>query len=156
MKRKGGLRVNSTYWLITLAVLLVIEIITLGLTTIWFAGGALVAFLLSLVSDSFILELVVFLVVSLVLLFFTRPIAQKYFNKQRVKTNYESLIGRDGKVIERIDNFNNTGQVMVGGLEWSARALDSQEIIETGERVIIREVSGVKLIVEIEKEEIIL
>ncbi len=144
---------NSTYWLITLAVLLVIEIITLGLTTIWFAGGALVAFLLSLVSDSFILELVVFLVVSLVLLFFTRPIAQKYFNKQRVKTNYESLIGRDGKVIERIDNFNNTGQVVVGGLEWTARALDSQEIIETGERVIIREVSGVKLIVEVEEEE---
>ena len=147
---------KSTYWLIALAVLLVIEIITLGLTTIWFAGGALVAFLLSLVSDSFILELVVFLVVSLVLLFFTRPIAQKYFNKQRVKTNYESLIGRDGKVIERIDNFNNTGQVMVGGLEWTARALDSQEIIETGERVIIREVSGVKLIVEVEEEEIIL
>ena len=144
---------NSTYWLIALAVLLVIEIITLGLTTIWFAGGALVAFLLSLVSDSFILELVVFLVVSLVLLFFTRPIAQKYFNKQRVKTNYESLIGRDGKVIERIDNFNNTGQVVVGGLEWTARALDSQEIIETGERVIIREVSGVKLIVEVEEEE---
>ncbi len=144
---------NSTYWLITLAVLLVIEIITLGLTTIWFAGGALVAFLLSLVSDNFILELVVFLVVSFVLLFFTRPIAQKYFNKQRVKTNYESLIGRDGKVIERIDNFNNTGQVVVGGLEWTARALDSQEIIETGERVIIREVSGVKLIVEVEEEE---
>ncbi len=144
---------NSTYWLITLAVLLVIEIITLGLTTIWFAGGALVAFLLSLVSDNFILELVVFLVVSFVLLFFTRPIAQKYFNKQRVKTNYESLIGKDGKVIERIDNFNNTGQVVVGGLEWTARALDSQEIIETGERVIIREVSGVKLIVEVEEEE---
>lgn len=144
---------NSTYWLITLAVLLVIEIITLGLTTIWFAGGALVAFLLSLVSDNFILELVVFLVVSFVLLFFTRPIAQKYFNKQRVKTNYESLIGRDGKVIEKIDNFNNTGQVVVGGLEWTARALDSQEIIETGERVIIREVSGVKLIVEVEEEE---
>ena len=144
---------NSTYWLITLAVLLVIEIITLGLTTIWFAGGALVAFLLSLVSDNFILELVVFLVVSFVLLFFTRPIAQKYFNKQRVKTNYESLIGKDGKVIERIDNFNNTGQVVVGGLEWTARALDSQEIIETGERVIIRKVSGVKLIVEVEEEE---
>ena len=147
---------NSTYWLIALAVLLVIEIITLGLTTIWFAGGALVAFLLSLVSDSFILELVVFLVVSLVLLFFTRPIAQKYFNKQRVRTNYESLIGKDGKVIEKIDNFNNTGQVVVGGLEWTARAFDSQDIIEPGERVVIREVSGVKLIVEVEKEEIIL
>lgn len=147
---------NSTYWLIALAVFLVIEIITLGLTTIWFAGGALVAFLLSLVSDSFVLELVLFLVVSFVLLFFTRPIAQKYFNRQRIKTNYESLIGRDGKVIERIDNFNNTGQVVVGGLEWTARALGSQDIIEPGERVVIREVSGVKLIVEVEKEEIIL
>lgn len=143
---------NSSYWLIALAVFLVIEIITLGLTTIWFAGGALVAFLLSLVTDSFILELVVFLVVSFVLLFFTRPIAQKYFNKQRIRTNYESLIGKEGKVIEKIDNFNNTGQVVVGGQEWTARALDGQDIIEPGERVIIREVSGVKLIVEVEVE----
>ncbi len=143
---------NSIYWLIALAVFLVIEIITLGLTTIWFAGGALIAFLLSLIVDNSILEFVVFIIVSFVLLYFTRPIAQKYFNKQRIKTNYESLIGRDGKVIEKIDNFNNTGQVIVNGQEWTARALIDQEIIETGEKVVIREVSGVKLIVEADVE----
>ncbi|WFR57985.1 NfeD family protein [Anaerocolumna sp. AGMB13025] len=144
---------NSSYWLIALAVFLVIEIITLGLTTIWFAGGALIAFLLSLVADNLILELAVFLVVSFVLLIFTRPIAQRFFNLQRIKTNYESLIGKAGKVIEKIDNFNNSGQVIVNGQEWTARALNSQEIIEPGKRIIIREVSGVKLIVEAEVEE---
>jgi membrane protein implicated in regulation of membrane protease activity len=154
MKRKGVYGMNSSYWLIALAVFLVIEIITLGLTTIWFAGGALIAFLLSLIVDSLILEFVVFLVVSFVLLFFTRPIAQKYFNKQRIKTNYESLIGRDGKVIEKIDNFNNSGQVIVNGQEWTARALNDQDIIEPGKRVVIREVSGVKLIVEVEVEDV--
>ncbi|MDF2801735.1 MAG: putative rane protein [Anaerocolumna sp.] len=141
----------STYWLIALALLLVIEILTLGLTTIWFAGGALVAFLVSLVTDSLILQLVVFLVVSFVLLFFTRPVASRYLNSKRVKTNYESLIGQEVKVLERIDNFNNAGLVQINGLEWMARAVDEDAIIEPGERVIIREVSGVKVIVEVEK-----
>ncbi|QHQ59876.1 NfeD family protein [Anaerocolumna sedimenticola] len=139
---------NSSYWLIALAVFLVIEIITLGLTTIWFAGGALIAFILSLVADSFILEFLAFIIVSFVLLFFTRPIAQRYFNKQRIKTNYESLIGRHGKVIEKIDNFNNSGQVTLNGQEWTARALNNQDIIEPGKRIIIRDIAGVKLIVE--------
>jgi len=127
---------------------LVIEILTLGLTTIWFAGGALAAFLVSLVSESIILQLAVFLVVSLVLLFFTRPIASRYLNSKRVKTNYESLIGQEVKVLERIDNFNNIGLVQINGLEWMARAVDEESIIEPGEKVIIREVSGVKVIVE--------
>lgn len=141
----------STYWLIALAVLLVLEILTLGLTTIWFAGGALAAFLVSLVSDSLILQIVVFLVVSFVLLFFTRPVASRYLNSKRTKTNYESLIGRDVKVLERIDNFNNTGLVLLNGLEWMARSVDDETIIEPGEKVIVREVSGVKVIVEIEQ-----
>jgi membrane protein implicated in regulation of membrane protease activity len=141
---------NSIYWLIALAVLLIIEIITLGLTTIWFAGGALIAFILSLITDNIVLEMVVFLVVSLVLLFFTRPIAAKYFNKQRIKTNYQSIIGKEGKVIETIDNFNNTGQVILNGQEWTARAAEDQCVIEVGNRVIVRDVAGVKLIVDME------
>ncbi len=141
----------STYWLIALALLLVIEILTLGLTTIWFAGGALVAFLVSLVTDSLILQVVVFLVVSFVLLFFTRPVASRYLNSKRVKTNYESLAGKEVKVLERIDNFNNTGLVQINGLEWMARAVDDDTIIEPGTKVIIKEVSGVKVIVEAEK-----
>lgn len=143
---------NSIYWLIALAVFLVIEIITLGLTTIWFAGGALVAFILSLITDNIILEVALFFIVSLVLLFFTRPIAVRYFNKQRVKTNYQSIIGREGKVIERIDNFNNTGQVTINGQEWTARSNQDENIIEIGSRVIVKEVAGVKLIVEVEEK----
>ncbi|MDF2472446.1 MAG: putative rane protein [Lachnospiraceae bacterium] len=143
---------NSIYWLVALAIFLVIEILTLGLTTIWFAGGALSAFLLSLIVDNLMLEVIVFLAASFLLLFFTRPIAAKYFNTQRIKTNYETLLGKDGKVVERIDNFNMTGQVIVSGQEWTARSLRDDEIIEVGQKVRVRNVSGVKLIVEIEKE----
>lgn len=143
---------DSMYWLIILAVLLLIEIITLGLTTIWFAGGSLVAFFLSLFVDNAILEIAVCLIVSFLLLFFTRPVAKKYFNKQRVKTNIDLLIGKDAKVIEVIDNLNATGWVMLNGQEWMARAVDDDAVIPVGERVIVRKVSGVKLIVDIKEE----
>ena len=143
---------DSIYWLIILAVFLLIEIITLGLTTIWFAGGSLVAFFLSLLVDNPVLEVTVCLIVSFLLLYFTRPIAKNYFNKQRVKTNIDLLIGKDAKVMETIDNLNGTGCVMVNGLEWMARTANDDITIPAGERVIIRKVSGVKLIVDIKEE----
>lgn len=139
-------------WLILLAVLLVIEIITLGLTTIWFAAGALGAFFVSLASDNMVIQLLVFFVVSLVLLIFTRPIATRFFNTGRVKTNYESLVGKEGRVTERIDNFNQTGTVVLNGQEWTARAVKDQ-IIETDVRVRVVNITGVKLIVTDKKEE---
>lgn len=143
---------DSIYWLAALVILLLIEIFTLGLASIWFAGGALVAFLVSLFSGNLILQIVVFIVVSFVLLYFTRPVAVKYFNNKRVKTNYESLEGSTGKVLETIDNFNGTGVVMVNGLEWTARSYEDSVIIAKNKKVLIREVSGVKLIVEEERE----
>ena len=143
---------DSMYWLVILAIFLLIEIITLGLTTIWFAGGSLVSFFLSLLVDNMILEIAVCLVVSFLLLFFTRPVAKKYFNKQRVKTNIDLLIGKDVKVIETIDNLNGKGWVLLNGQEWMARAVNDDTIIPEGERVIVRKVSGVKLIVDIKEE----
>lgn len=145
---------NSIYWLILIALCILIEIATLGLTTIWFAGGGLVAFFISFVTDNLILELAVFLVISLVLLLFTRPVAMKYFNKQRTSTNYESLIGKEVKVIEEIDNFNESGLITLNGTKWVARALDDSNIYQQGDRVIIRDVTGVKLIVERKKEDL--
>lgn len=138
---------QAMYWLIGLAVLLVIEIVTLGLTTIWFAGGCLVAFVAAMLGAPLWLQIVLFFVVSIVMLFFTRPVALRYFNRNRERTNYESLEGRDGKVTERIDNFNQTGVVVVAGQEWTARTADDSEVIEAGEAVVIREIKGVKLIV---------
>ena len=140
-------------WLVILAVLLITEIATLGLTTIWFAGGALVAFISSLFHVNIVIQLLLFFVISLVLLVFTRPIAMKYFNSNRVKTNYESLIGRVGKVTERIDNFNEVGTVKLNGQDWTARAAKDQ-IIEVNSSVRVIDITGVKLIVTNEKEEV--
>lgn len=139
---------TSIAWLVILAVLLVIEIATLGLTTIWFAAGALVAFLLSLAQVNLFLEIIIFLVGSILMLIFTRPVAVKYFNTKRIKTNYESVIGSVAKVTETINNFNSSGVVMVSGVEWTARAANNDDIINAGAKVIVKNVSGVKLIVE--------
>lgn len=141
---------NSMAWLIILAILLLIEIITLGLTTIWFAGGTLVAFIVSLFYDNLLLEIILFMVVSLLLLYFTRPYVIKYFNPKRVKTNYEGLVGKEALVTTAIDNIQAQGQVIVDGQEWSARSSDGS-CIEVGVRVIIQDISGVKLIVKEEE-----
>lgn len=151
---KGGYKlINSVYWLIALALLIFIEILTLGLTTIWFAGGALVAFIVSLFFDNLIVEIILFLVVSLVLLYYTRPIVLKYFNPKRTRTNYEGVIGKEAVVIITIDNINAVGQVIVDGQEWSAKSVHS-EVIEKGAKVLIHDVIGVKLIVSQIKEEL--
>ena len=78
-------------WLVILAVLVVIEIITLGLTTIWFAGGALAALVVSLLGGPVWLQILLFLGVSVVLLIFTRPLAVRYMNKNQQKTNVDSI-----------------------------------------------------------------
>ena len=133
------------YWLIALAVLLVIEIITLGLTTIWFAGGALVAFVLAL----FNVPLLVQITVSILLLLFTRPVVEKRLNESRVKTNVNSMIGKEGRVTETIDNYNQKGIVIINGLEWTARSSRDDLIIPEGSKVVINEIKGVKVFVSL-------
>lgn len=135
------------FWLIVLIVCIGIELPTLGLTTIWFAGGALVAIFAAIVGAPIWLQAVLFIVVSLLLLFFTRPVAVKYFNKDRVKTNVESLVGRQAIVISEIDNLQGIGQVTVGGQEWSARSADDQVNIAVGAVVTVVAINGVKLVV---------
>lgn len=134
-------------WLILLGVLLIIEIITLGLTTIWFAGGAFVAFLVAILGGPIWLQIVIFLVVSVLLLLFTRPIAMKYMNKNVQKTNVDSLEGEKAVVIETIDNLKGTGKVVLRGMEWSAKTRKDKEIKE-GTVVKVIAVEGVKAVVE--------
>lgn len=139
------------FWLVLLIVCIVIELPTMGLTTIWFAGGALVAILAALLHAPVFLQVILFLLVSLLLLFFTRPIAVKYFNKDRVKTNVESMVGRQAIVTGEIYNLQATGQVTVSGQEWSARSYDDQRRIPVGTIVTIVAIHGVKLIVKVEE-----
>ena len=133
-------------WLAAFVVFIGIEIGTMALTTIWFAGGALSAFLVTFTGAGIELQLAVFFIVSLALLIFTRPFALKFINKDAVKTNVESLVGRTARVTSRIDNDLATGTAVVNGQEWTARSADGTPIAE-GAMVEIKEIKGVKLMV---------
>ena len=137
---------QPVYWLIVVAVLLVLEILTLGLTTIWFAGGALVAFFAGICQAPLWIQIVLFLVVSIILLVFTRPIVEKHLNSNREKTNIDGLIGKHGKVIEEIDNFSQTGKVMLNGMEWTARNISSEGKIPVETKVEVVEIKGAHLV----------
>lgn len=139
-------------WLTAFVVLIGIEAVTMALTTIWFAGGAIVAFLLAIFGAGIYVQTAAFFIVSCILLFFTRPIALRYVNQKTVKTNVEELIGKKGRVTEAIDNDLARGAVLVSGQEWTARSEDDAPI-EAGAMVRIDAVRGVKLIVERLKEE---
>ena len=140
------------FWLILLIILVAVEIATMGLTTIWFAGGAFVAIIAAAFNAPLYVQITLFLIVSVVLLLFTRPIAMKYFNKDRIRTNAESLIGRQAVVTEEIDNLPATGSVSINGQGWTARCVMDGIKIPKGTVVIIRAISGVKLIVEERRE----
>ena len=142
----------TVFWLVILVVLVVIELLTMGLTTVWFAGGALVTTVAALLHAPFALQIILFLIVSVLLLFFTRPLAVKYFNKDRVRTNAESLVGRQAIVISEIDNLQGIGQVNVGGMEWSARTRTDGIRLPVGTVTTVLAINGVKLIVEERKE----
>ena len=139
-------------WLAALVILLLAEALTLGLTTIWFAGGALIALIAALVGANVWVQLGIFLAVSLLLLIFTRPAALRYMNKSTLKTNVDSLTGEVGVVSERIDNLEATGKVKLNDVIWTARSEDGT-VIEEGAVVEISRVEGVKLIVKMKEEE---
>lgn len=133
-------------WLIIIAACVIIEASTVSLTTIWFAIGALIAWLVYLVGLSLQVQIVVFLLVSIACLILTRPIAIEKLKVGRAKTNLDSLIGETAKVETTINNFNNEGYVKLKGQIWSARS-SNDEVIEKGELVIVEEIKGVKVIV---------
>jgi membrane protein implicated in regulation of membrane protease activity len=139
-------------WLALMAVLLIIEIISLGLTTIWFAVGALFAFLASLIGLHPGIQIAIFVVVSIVLLIVTRPIAVKYLNSRTTKTNAEAIVGKKVRVTKAINNLKGEGQVVVNGLEWTARSSDDTVTFKPDEMVTVVGIEGVKLIVKGQQE----
>ncbi len=145
---------QTIVWLGIFVILLIIEILTMGLTTIWFAGGALAAFGAGVIGFGLVVQVVVFVVVSVLLLVLTRPLAVKYFNQERQKTNAESLIGQQALVIEDIDTLQSAGRVEVNGQEWSAKTDEPDGKIEKNKIVVIDGIQGVKLIVRDREENV--
>ena len=141
------------YWLIAAAAFVLLEILTMGLTTVWFAVGALVGAALAALGLSLWVQILAFAVVSAVVLFITRPLARKYLNNRTVRTNAESLIGCVCMVTQTIDNLRAEGQVTVKGQVWTARSVSEEKIIPENTKVKITAISGVKVIVEPAKEQ---
>ncbi|MBP3544026.1 MAG: NfeD family protein [Lachnospiraceae bacterium] len=135
-------------WLITFILLVIVEAITLNLTTIWFAIGAGIAYLSALLGLGFVGQFTVFVIVSLLLLFFTKPVAQSYAQKHFIKTNVDDLIGQTAKTTSVIDNAEGYGSAVLNGQEWTAISADDSVVIEPNTRVIVKEIRGVKLVVE--------
>lgn len=134
-------------WIFIAVISIIIEGATLGLATIWFAFGALIAWIAQIIGFDQTTQIFVFLIVSIVLLIFTRPIAIKYLRIGKTRTNADSLIGDTGIVIKKIVNIDNVGQVKINGQIWSASSINDN-IIDEGKHVIVKEIKGVKLRVE--------
>lgn len=134
------------FWLIAFVVFLAIEAATAGLTSIWFALGALVALISAAIGAPPWLQIIWFIVVSAVTLYFTRPLAKKYLSPRRKATNADRVLEMPCVVTEDIDNLNNTGSVSVNGKLWTARSMTGERL-RKGTLVRAIAIEGVKLIV---------
>lgn len=143
---------GNAIWLLVMAVMIVIELAVPGLVSIWFALGALAAYVAALIGLGPALQVVVFVLVSLVTLILTRPLAAKYINRKAEKTNKDSVPGRKAIVTETIDNIKASGTVELDGMPWSARSISEEEIIPVGEEVLVDHIEGVKCIVKRENK----
>lgn len=136
---------SSSFWLIIFFILLVIELITVGLVSLWFMAGSLVTFIVSYFTDNLFIQLPIFLVTSILFLIFTRPLINKYFRKNIIKTNVNKLIGEEGIVLEDVTK-TNMGKVKVDGQIWSAINHEKGRI-KKDEEIEVLAIEGVKLIV---------
>lgn len=138
------------FWIIMIIILSIIEGITINLVTIWFVISALVSLILSFFIDNFFIEFLVFVVLGVLLMIFTRKILKKYLLKSKVKTNLDRVVGMTGIVTNDIKK-NEIGEVKVDGKRWSAI---SNENILKDSYVTVKELKGVKLIVEKKESDI--
>ena len=137
----------TLFWVLAIVVFVAVEGITVGLTSIWFAVGALVSLLISFFVDSLWVQIWVFLIVSLLALFALKPLAAKYFTpRDHQATNSDRILGKEAVVLEEVNNLENRGRVKVLGQEWTARSL-SEEIIPVHTVVTIDRIEGVKVFV---------
>ena len=136
----------AVIWLIAAVVFVVAEAATLGLTSIWFACGSLLAMVAALLDVSIWGQLLVFILGSALLLASTRKWVSK-LKLGRVKTNADRIIGQQAVVIQTIDNQAAKGQVRVGGQVWTARSVEDEPIL-AGTQVEVVQITGVKVIVK--------
>ena len=134
-------------WLVLLIIFAASEAVTVGLTSIWFAAGALVALLAALLGGPMWVQITLFLAVSLLCLAAVRPLAKRHLNNKVERTNADRVIGAEAQVTEDIDNIHGKGAVVIRGMAWSARSQDGGPIA-AGTLVRVLRIEGVKVVVE--------
>lgn len=133
-------------WLIAAGIFFIIEIMTVGFLVFWFGIGALIAMIVSFLTDNIFIQTLTFVVSSCILIPLTKPLLNKFVDKDKpLKTNAFSLINKEGIVVSKISP-NDNGQVKVDGQYWTA-INENHQIIDIGETVKIEKINGVKLVV---------
>lgn len=145
---------NMIYvWIAAMVGFLILEAIIPGLVSVWFAIGSLSAIIAAALDAPVWIQLAVFAAVSVVTLLATRPLVKKYINSRTTPTNADAIIGLECIVTEDVDNIRGTGAANVGGRVWTARSTDDDVIISSGSRAVIKNIAGVKIIIEPVKED---
>lgn len=136
----------SWFWLALVVLFTVIELFTMGLTTIWFALGSVIMIFLCKINISLGFQILIFLIISSLLLFFTRPFALKKLHIWKEKTNVDSLQGKKAIVVKTITEFEK-GEIKIDGNIWSAKSINGSTI-ETNSECSIVKIEGVTAFVE--------
>lgn len=136
------------FWLIAAGIFFIIEMATIGFLVFWLGIGSLLAMVTSFITDSILIQVIVFVITSTLLLIFTRPLVNKFIKvPKEVKTNAYSIIGKKGIVVKEINNIEGDGQIKVDGEVWSAKS-NIDEIIPKDTEIEIVEIDGVKAVVQ--------
>ena len=135
------------FWLILMIGMVVLELSTAQMVSIWFAIGALGALIATYLGAEIWLQIIIFLVVSGIALVATRPFVKKLTAGKKVPTNADRYVGRKGVVTATVDNQQGVGLVKIEGSVWSARSV-SGEVLPAGEQVVVERIEGVKLMVQ--------
>ena len=138
---------ESIIWLILFIIFLVVELATVGLTSVYFSAGSLIALIMSFLGVPLLGQIIAFIIVSGVLLYFTRPFAVRVINSRHTKTNVEDLVDKVVKITERVNNLEQTGRGVLNGIDWTVRSVKEEEVLEVGSLAKVVEIQGVKLIV---------
>ncbi|MCH5320517.1 MAG: NfeD family protein [Eubacterium sp.] len=136
------------FWAAAIVLFGVAEAVTAQLVSIWFVAGAIAALISAVFGAPILIQIIVFIAVTILALVITRPLVKKYIHPKKEYTNADKVIGQIGIVTEDINNIQATGQVKVDGKAWTARSIDNS-IIPEGSEIIIDRIEGVKLIVKI-------
>ena len=135
-------------WLAVIIIAALLEVFSVQLVAIWFCLGAIVSMIAAHLGLEPVWQIVLFLAVSIVLILSTRRVVKKILTPKLKRTNADRLIGMECVITEDIDNVLGKGAAKVMGQDWTARAVSDEIRLSSGDKAVIREISGVKLIVE--------